>query len=94
MWGGSYSGFNQWMTLMKFPKYLKTIVPAASCHAGVDFPFFKNIFTSYEMQWTTFISGVTGNAALFGDSAFWIEKFQEMYQNHKPYSSLDKIVGN
>jgi len=94
MWGGSYAGFNQWMTLKKFPKHLKTIVPAASCHAGVDFPFFKNIFTSYEMQWTTFISGVTGNAALFGDSAFWIEKFQEMYQNHKPYSSLDKIVGN
>lgn len=94
MWGGSYAGFNQWMTLKEFPKHLKTIVPAASCHAGVDFPFFKNIFTSYEMQWTTFVSGTTGNMTLFGDSAFWIEKFQEMYQNHKPYNSLDKIVGN
>jgi len=94
MWGGSYAGFNQWMTLKEFPKHLKTVVPAASCHAGVDFPFFKNIFTSYEMQWTTFTSGLTGNATLFGDSAFWIEKFQEMYQKHKPYSSLDRIVGN
>ena len=93
-WCGSYAGFNQWMTLKEFPKHLKTIVPAASCHAGVDFPFFKNIFTSYEMQWTTFVSGTTGNMTLFGDSAFWTEKFQEMYQNHKPYSSLDKIVGN
>ena len=94
MWGGSYAGFNQWMTLKEFPKHLKTIVPAASCHAGVDFPFFKNIFTSYEMQWTTFVSGTTGNVTLFSDPAFWIEKFQEMYQNHKPYSSLDRIVGN
>jgi len=94
MWGGSYAGFNQWMTLKEFPKHLKTIVPAASCYAGVDFPFFKNIFTSYDMQWTTFTSGTTGNMTLFGDPAFWIEKFQEMYQSHKPYSSLDKIVGN
>jgi len=94
MWGGSYGGFDQWMTLKESPRHLKTIVPAASVHAGVDFPTFKNIFFSYELQWTTLVSGVTGNATLFEDAAFWIEKFQEMYQNHKPYSALDKIVGN
>jgi uncharacterized protein len=44
MWGGSYAGFNQWMTLKESPPHLKTIVPAASAHAAVDFPFFKNIF--------------------------------------------------
>ncbi len=44
MWGGSYGGFNQWMTLKEFPPHLKTIVPVASAHAGVDFPFFNNIF--------------------------------------------------
>jgi putative CocE/NonD family hydrolase len=94
MWGGSYGGFNQWMTLKEFPKHLKTIVPAASAHAGVDFPFFKNIFISYEMWWQTLTSGVTGNSALFGDTAFWIEKFQEMYHNHRPFKELDEIVGN
>ena len=94
MWGGSYGGFDQWMTLREFPPHLKTIVPVASACAGVDFPFFKNIFGSYEMQWMTFTSGVTGNSSLFGDMQFWIDKFQEMYQNHKPYASLDKIVGN
>jgi len=40
MWGGSYAGFNQWMTLKEFPPHLKTIVPAASAHTG------KNIFFS------------------------------------------------
>ena len=94
MWGGSYAGQDQWATLKEFPPHLKTIVPAAAAHAGVDFPHFKNIFTSYEMQWMTIISGVTGNSTLFGDIAFWIEKFQEMYQNHKPYRQLDEIVGN
>jgi hypothetical protein len=94
MWGGSYGGFDQWATLKEFPPHLKTIVPAAAAHAGVDFPQFKNIFTSYEMQWLTFTSGVTGNSTLFGDIDFWIEKYQEMYQNHRPYRQLDEIVGN
>ena len=94
MWGGSYGGFDQWMTLKELPSHLKTIVPAAATHVGVDFPIFKNIFFSYGMQWITFVSGKTGNTALFGDSAFWIEKFQEMYQKHRPFSALDKIVGN
>jgi len=94
MWGGSYGGFDQWMTLKEFPKHLKTIVPAASVHAGVDFPFFRNISYSYLVQWQTFTSSVTGNVNLFGDSAFWIEKFQELYQNHRPFKELDKIVGN
>jgi putative CocE/NonD family hydrolase len=94
MWGGSYAGFDQWMALKEFPPHLKTIVPAAAAHAGIDFPFFKNIFTSYEMQWMTFTSGVTGNSSLFGDFQFWIQKFQEMYQSHHPYNTLDQIVGN
>jgi hypothetical protein len=94
MWGGSYGGFDQWMTLKEFPQPLKTIVPAASAHAGVDFPFFKNIPVSYEMQWQTLTSSATGNSNIFADSSFWIEKFQEMYQQHRPYKELDEIVGN
>lgn len=94
MWGGSYAGFNQWMVLKERPSYLKTIVPAAAAHPGVDFPFYKNIFFSYEIQWLTFTSGVTGNANLFGEAAFWIEKFREMYLQQRPFKELDQIVGN
>jgi len=94
MWGGSYAGFDQWATLKEFPPHLKTIVPAAAAHQSIDFPFFKNIFTSYDIQWLTFTSGVTGNTNTFGDSAFWISKFTEMYMNHRPYKELDAIVGN
>ena len=94
MWGGSYAGYNQWMALKEFPPHLKTIVPAASAHAAVDFPFYKNIFTSYEIQWLTFTSGVTGNPNLFNEQAFWIEKYREMYLNHRPFHELDQIAGN
>ena len=94
MWGGSYGGFNQWMALKASPPHLKTIVPVASAHAALDFPFFKNIFYSYNMQWLTFTSGVTGNTNLFGEQSFWIEKFRELYLNHRPFKELDEIAGN
>jgi putative CocE/NonD family hydrolase len=94
MWGGSYGGYDQWMTLKTFPPQLKTIVPVASAHAGVDFPFFKNVFFSYEIQWLMLTSGVSGNSSLFEEQSFWIGKFREMYLNHCPFKELDKIVGN
>jgi putative CocE/NonD family hydrolase len=94
MWGGSYSGFDQWMTLTSFSPHLRTIVPVASAHQAVDFPFYKNIFYSYEMQWLTLTSGVSGNANLFEEKSFWIEKFSEMFLDHRPYKELDQIVGN
>jgi putative CocE/NonD family hydrolase len=94
MWGGSYGGFDQWMTLKGSPDHLKTIVPAASAHLGVDFPFCKSIFYSYVMRWLTLVSGVTGNANLFAEETFWIEKFRELYLNHFPFKELNRIVGN
>jgi putative CocE/NonD family hydrolase len=94
MWGGSYAGYDQWMTLRESPPHLATIVPVASPHAGVDFPMFKNIWGTYDMQWLTFTSGVTPQQNLFVESSFWIEKFRELYLSHRPYKDLDKIVGN
>jgi uncharacterized protein len=82
------------MAVKEKPPHLKTIVPAASAHAGVDFPFAKNIFYSYDVQWLTHTSGVTGNPVLFGDHDFWFEKFREMHVNHRPFRQLDQIVGN
>jgi putative CocE/NonD family hydrolase len=94
MWGGSYAGFDQWSVLKEFPAHLSTIVPAAAAHAAVDFPFFKNIFYSYDIQWLTFTSGVASNQNLFGESSVWIQHFREMYLNHKPFRELDQISGN
>jgi predicted acyl esterase len=94
MWGGSYAGFDQWMTLREAPPHLATIVPAAAAHIGVDFPMLHNVFPSYVMQWLTFTSGVTGNANLFGESSFWRARFGEMYIEHRPFLELDRIVGN
>ncbi len=94
MWGGSYAGFDQWSTAKEFPPHLSTIVPAASVHAGVDFPFYRNIFYSYDIQWLTYTSGVTSNEKLFGEESFWTEKFGQLYDKHLAFKDLDKVVGN
>ncbi len=94
MWGGSYAGFDQWTTLKEAPPHLVTIVPAAAAYAGVDFPFFRNIFSSYIIQWLSFTSGVTPNVKLFGESSFWSDKFHQLYVEHRPFKELDRVVGN
>ncbi|HJQ23410.1 MAG TPA: CocE/NonD family hydrolase [Blastocatellia bacterium] len=94
MWGGSYAGYNQWATAKEFPPHLATIVPAAAAFAGVDFPFFKNIWGPYDIQWLTYTSGVTGNGNLFGEGAFWTQKFFQIYSEHLPFSRLDEVTGN
>jgi uncharacterized protein len=94
MWGGSYAGFDQWSTAKEFPPHLATIVPAAAAAPGVDFPFLKNIFYAYDIQWLTFTSGVTPNEKLFGDAKFWSGKFRELYVKHLPFADLDKLAGN
>jgi uncharacterized protein len=94
MWGGSYAGFDQWLTLREAPEHLATIVPVASVHPGADFPMFKNIFGPYDLQWLTFTSGVTPNENLFVESSFWISKFTELYREHRPFKELDQIAGN
>ena len=94
MWGGSYAGYDQWATLKELPPHLATIVPVASAHAGVDFPFCRGIWPSYVMQWLTDTSGRTPNTNLFGQNSFWVQKFTEMYKQQAPYDTLDTIVGN
>ena len=94
MWGGSYAGYDQWATLQSFPPHLATIVPAAAAAMGVDFPAQNNIFTPYLMQWATYTSGVTPQPSLFGDAAFWISKFRELYLSSRPFRDFDRMVGN
>jgi len=94
MWGGSYAGYDQWATLQNFPPHLATIVPAAAAAMGVDFPAQNNVLAPYLMQWTTFTSGVTPQPNLFGDAAFWISKFRELYLSERPFREFDRMVGN
>jgi len=94
MWGGSYSGYDQWATGKELPAHLKTIVPVASVKPGVDFPMAYNVGYSYAIQWLTYTSGKTRNENMFADNKFWISKFAERYNKDLPFTSLDSLAGN
>ncbi|HZS59373.1 MAG TPA: CocE/NonD family hydrolase [Gemmatimonadaceae bacterium] len=94
MWGGSYAGEDQWATAKEHPPHLATIVPAAAAYPSVDFPFFANIFDSYDTQWLTLVSGVTPQDHLFGEGSYWMDRFHAMYAHHLAFASLDSVIGN
>ena len=94
MWGGSYSGYDQWATAKELPPHLKTIVPVASVKPGIDFPMQHNVSYSYVIQWLTYTNGKTGNGQLFDDSEFWKNKFSERFSKDVAFKSLDTIAGN
>jgi putative CocE/NonD family hydrolase len=93
MMGGSYRGMVQWQTLKERPPSLKTIVPTAAAHPGIDAPWPNNIFTSYFTRWLGFVTGNTSNTNLFADGDYWSQKFYKMYKNHTPFSKLAEITG-
>lgn len=94
MWGGSYSGYDQWATAKELPPHLKTIVPVASVKPGVDFPIRYNVSWPYVVQWLTYTNGKTPNALLFNDKSYWANKFGERFQKDLPFKILDTLVGN
>ena len=94
MWGGSYAGFNQWATAKEFPPHLATIVPVASAHPPLDYPWYNNVGYSYDVQWFTLTTGRVGQQNLFADQKFWRTKYLEAYKKHIPFKALDSFVGN
>jgi putative CocE/NonD family hydrolase len=93
MWGGSYAGMNQWLTLNGNPAHLRTIVPVASAQKDYDYPFRGPARGVHLMDWLYFTSGKTGYWNMMGESSFWIRKWHEIYHQHLPYVDLDKAFG-
>jgi uncharacterized protein len=94
MWGGSYAGYDQWVTAKEFPPHLATIVPVASPYAGIDFPMRGNIAQPYLMRWLTFTSGRASQDRIFGDDPFWRAQSREWFESGAPFKHFDKLLGN
>jgi len=93
MIGGSYTGWDQWSVIKEFPPHLETIIPAVSTFPGTEgIPKNRNIFLSYTMHWLNTVSGVSAGPTFDGD--FHNEKKYEIYRQHLPFNTLDKIYGN
>lgn len=94
MWGGSYSGYVQWVTAKEVPPHLVTIVPAAAFYAGVDFPCRHNIPGPYLMQWLILVWGRTVQEQLFWNNRrFWNDRFRRFFERGVPFRQLDVELG-
>jgi len=95
MWGGSYAGYDQWVTAKEAPPHLATIVPVASPYIGVDFPMRNNVFAPYLMQWLTLVWGRTSQEKLFAaNRPFWSSRFRHWFESGVPFQELDSQCGN
>ena len=94
MWGGSYAGYDQWVTASQMPPHLSTIVPAAAPYAGVDFPFSGGVFYTYDVQWLEFVNGHAAQINLFGDDSFWKSYFKRWLESGEPYNGLGAVLGD
>jgi uncharacterized protein len=93
MWGGSYSGYVQWIAAKDRPPHLATIVPVASPYRGVDGPMRNNIFASYRIRWLTLLAGRTSQEKIFADQPFWASQFRRWFEAGLPFKALDSVVG-
>jgi uncharacterized protein len=91
--GGSYRGMAQWQALAESPPALKAAVPTASVYPGWDYPSPRGIPYSYMAQWLAFVDGRASNAQLFGDEAYWREKFARIHRGETTFSRLAETSG-
>lgn len=94
MWGGSYSGYTQWMTASKQPSSLTSIAPVASPYLGVDFPIKCNIATPYAVQWLTLVWGRASQELIFSNANYWAERFRNWHKVGSAFKSLAAQVGH
>jgi putative CocE/NonD family hydrolase len=92
-WGGSWLGFNQWSLAKEFPPHLKTMVPTAAVHPGVDFPVGNGFFNYYMLQWLGYVQGKALNQKLFEAGGFWGNAEWEQVQSGRPFVDLESITG-
>ncbi len=91
MYGGSYTGWVQWITAAQFPPHLVSITPSVPTCPGTDFPMRGNIFTAWIPQWLVTTSGRTDGPRL--PWTHTIAKRQEVYLN-PPFSQAARIIGD
>lgn len=94
MWGGSYSGYAQWVTAAEGPPHLTTIVPAASPYIGVDVPMRNNIFPTEVMQYLTLVDGRTTQWNLYRDREFWATQSRSWWESGRPFRDFDSMLGD
>ena len=88
-YGGSYSGFNQWVTAATHPEPLRAIAPVAAVYPGRDFPIVHNVPDRHAVRWLTLVNGRRRNEGPYADEQLWAKAIRELIEADGPYRDLD-----
>lgn len=91
MWGGSYAGSNQWLTLKQFPPHLKTIVPAAANYIDSEYSVRGPLRSHYFLTWHVLTHGKALSWNLNAQADYWARRAWLCYRQHIPFHERDTI---
>lgn len=92
-WGGSWRGFVQWSLAKELPPHLKTMVPTAPVHLGIDFPQAEGIFSTYDLQWLAYVHGKAVNTQLLAAGELWSNFYTQWIASGRPFQDFDELSG-
>lgn len=86
MFGGSYSGFTQWVTAAESPPNLVAIAPVAACGLLYDYPLTNNILMSHTAFYTNFVDrDVQPPDSRDGDTFSWRDVYYKRFVEHSAF---------
>jgi uncharacterized protein len=87
LYGGSYSGLNQWCAYATRHPALKTIVPSAAAMFGYGMPA-GGIGSPYLQRWGVLSAAKGSYADLFSDIGYWHRIWAEHWRAHRNHFNL------
>lgn len=93
LFGGSYSGLNQWAIAAQKPAALKAIAPMCAPMPGLDADGFNGLFPMNNLRWASFIRGRTLHQQLLEDEVFWKATYLDFYRKRSTIEDLTSALG-
>lgn len=92
MFGGSYTGQNQWTTAAAHPAHLRAIIPAVSAMGGLA-PGPGGIPTDHQFTWGMLTAGKSLSQRLVAESELHVARLAEAFEAHESFRSLNERLG-
>jgi putative CocE/NonD family hydrolase len=94
MFGGSYSGMNQWSVAAERPPALRAIAPLVAPLVGLDGgDAYRGIVYPYTARWTALVQGKTLHMSLMSDEDYWRERFIRHWEQGYGVEELAWLTG-
>nr|WP_243667193.1 CocE/NonD family hydrolase [Pseudomonas brassicae] len=83
LYGGSYSGFNQWAICAQPAPSVRSLAPVAAVYPGVDFPAVDGLMYLYAARWLAYMDNQGGGVAQYQDNCYWAQRLAGACSAHR-----------